>query len=258
MSATIEIEQQGKIATLLLIPDKPHRPPTFDSDSLQSFATKLQELEAAIEREEVALVFLRSASERFFCAGANLQVLQTMDQDSIEEWVTRGHSVFAQLEDLPVPTIARVEGGAYGGGLELALACDLIFASDAARFGQTEATLGVVTGWAASMRLPQRVGVFRAKHFLYSGRIYSATEAEGFGLVDFVGDAESLEAECQGFAKDSLANSSLAHREHKRMLSVQHMASRVCCLKEEIKASKSCINSIDTKNRLRDFFAKRS
>ncbi len=125
---------------------------------------------------------MRSTSDRFFCVGANINALNDIDENSIAPWVLKGHQVFNQIEDLAMPVIAVVEGYAMGGGLELAMACDLIFASQEAKFAQSEASLGFIPGWGGTHRLARRVGVSKAKFYFYSGKMLGAQEAKEIGL----------------------------------------------------------------------------
>ena len=97
--------------------------------------------------EELRAVVLKSDSPKSFVVGANINVLKTLDADNIQDWVKNGHRIFRRLQELPVPVIAKVEKFALGGGLELAMSCDMIIASEEARFAQPEAGLGVMPGW---------------------------------------------------------------------------------------------------------------
>jgi len=239
------------------VPDDPRRPPTFDHPTLDALSSLLAEFNARIPAEDIRLLFVRSASPRFFCAGANLNALRLIDASSIGRWVAHGHAVFAQIEDLPVPTVARVEGFALGGGLELALACDLIFAGETAELGQTEASLGFVAGWGGSARLPRRVGVARAKELFYSARRVPATEALGYGLVDFCGDAAALEVRCQEFSAAVKAGGARAHAEHKHLVTAAVGFSRSQVAAAEAAASVACVACPDTAARLHRFLSGR-
>lgn len=203
------------VCTLTLEPPE-GKPPTLDHAVMDAFERELAALE--VRAEELRAVVLRSASPRFFCAGANLKVMETIDGGSIGPWVRRGHALLNRLEALPVPVVARVEGFALGGGLELAMACDLIFASSAARFGQTEAKLGFVTGWGGSYRLVRRVGLARAKELVFSGRIIDAAEAVRIGLAEWQGASGELEARLGEFLAGVAGNSRVAVAAMKRIL----------------------------------------
>lgn len=160
MSPTkIKIQIENEIGTLLLSPPE-GKPPTLDS-------TVMAELEQAIEKlceEGPRIVFVRSMSDRYFCVGANLNVLQNTNEQTIVPWVKQGHQVINRLEDLPMPVIAVVQGYAMGGGLELAMACDLIFVSEDAQLAQSEAGLGFIPGWGGTRRLAGRIGAAKANN----------------------------------------------------------------------------------------------
>ena len=140
---------EGEVATLHLVPPE-GKPPTMDQDVLTMLGNVISELENAAPR----LLIVRSRSSRFFCVGANIAVLKETNADTIIPWVKLGNEVLNRLEDLPYPVIAVVEGYAMGGGLELAMACDLIFAADSARFAQSEAGLGFIPGWGGADAWP--------------------------------------------------------------------------------------------------------
>jgi len=203
------------ICTLTLVPPE-GKPPTLDHTVMDAFERELAGLEG--RAGELRAVVLRSASPRFFCAGANLRVMETIDRDSIGPWVRRGHALLNRLEALPVPVVARVEGYALGGGLELAMACDLIFASSAARFGQTETKLGFVTGWGGGYRLVRRVGLARAKELVFSGRIVDPPEAVRLGLAEWQGAPDELETRLGEFLAAVQGNSRIAVAAMKRIL----------------------------------------
>ncbi len=203
------------VCTLMLEPPE-GKPPTLDHAVMEAFERELAGIEA--RAGEVRAVVLRSASPRFFCAGANLKVMETIDRDSIGPWVRRGHALLNRLEALPVPVVARVEGYALGGGLELAMACDLIFASASARFGQTEAKLGFVTGWGGGYRLVRRVGLARAKELVFSARIVDAAEAVRIGLAEWAGAPAELEVRLAEFLAGVAGNGRVALAAMKRIL----------------------------------------
>lgn len=191
MPTHIHYRRHKDIVTLTFSAEIEGKPPTLD-------LTVLDRLEAVLERiqEELAdlrAVVIRSNSKKYFIVGANIDALATLDAQSIMPWVQRGHEVFNQLAEFPLPVIAWVEGYALGGGLELALACDLILATDNAKLGQPEAKLGLVSGWGGSHRLPRRVGLAKAKEMFFTGNIMDARTAYDFGLIDFVGIREAVQ-----------------------------------------------------------------
>ncbi|WP_369045586.1 enoyl-CoA hydratase/isomerase family protein [Sinomonas sp. P10A9] len=131
-------------------------------------------------------VIVTGAGGKAFVAGADIREMSAMDPDTASEYGRSMHAVTLLLEKVPVPVIAAVDGFALGGGCELALACDFIYASEAARFGQPEVNLGLVPGFGGSVRLPQRVGLGPARELIYTGRQIDAAEALRLGLVNRV------------------------------------------------------------------------
>ncbi|MDO5743727.1 MAG: enoyl-CoA hydratase-related protein [Micrococcaceae bacterium] len=133
------------------------------------------------------------SGQKAFVAGANIVEMNSMDPDAALAYGKRMHDVTLRLEALPVPVIAAVNGFALGGGCELAMACDFLYASATASFGQPEVNLGLVPGFGGSVRLQQRVGIGMARELIYTGRRIKADEALRIGLVNRVlGDNEAL------------------------------------------------------------------
>ena len=168
-STKISLEFEGDVATIFLQPPD-GKPPTLDLQTLED----LEKCVGEIQRKQPRVVLVRSTSDRFFCVGANINALSDIDENTIAPWVLKGHQVFNKIEDLAMPVIAVVEGYAMGGGLELAMACDLIFASHGAKFAQSEASLGFIPGWGGTHRLTRRVGASKAKFYFYSGKMLDA------------------------------------------------------------------------------------
>jgi enoyl-CoA hydratase len=200
LAELVQCERRGAVALLTL-----SRP-----DSLNALSTRLLEALGARIRELAADAALRAAimtgAGRAFAAGADIAEMQRMTPTEALALSRLGHDTFAALEALPVPVIAAVNGFALGGGLELALACDWIYAARRARLGQPEVNLALIPGFGGTSRLPRRVGPGWARELVLSGEPLGAEAAERIGLVNrvFEDEAALLEgalAAAQGMAK---------------------------------------------------------
>lgn len=149
-------------------------------------------LEAATASSEVAVIAVTGSGERAFCAGADVRELGDVPPDQVMQTNLKGHSVFDAIEMLRKPVLAAINGDALGGGLELALACDIRIAAENARMGLPEVALGVIPGWGGTYRLPAVVGAGRAREMILSGRLVKSTEALAMGLVSQVVPASEL------------------------------------------------------------------
>lgn len=145
-----------------------------------------------------------------FVAGADIAAMKELTPNEALEFATLGQSVFSLIEQFPRPVIAAVNGFALGGGLELALSCDFIIASDTAKFGQPEVKLGLIPGFGGTQRLMREIGMRKAKDLIFSGRIINAADALRIGLVTKVVSADSLTAEVNKAAKEIAAQSPFA------------------------------------------------
>jgi enoyl-CoA hydratase len=163
---------------------------TLNSSLMEDFAAAL---EALASDETLRAVVLTGAGEKAFCGGADIDEMAALDATSAEAFITRLHRCCELLRDLPVPVIARVQGYALGGGLELVASCDLRVASVTAVFGMPEVKLGIPSVVEAAL-LPGLVGWGRAREILLLGENFSAAEAEAWGLVEKIATVQNLDA----------------------------------------------------------------
>jgi len=156
-----------------------------------------------IEKDKsIKVAVITGAGDKAFCAGADLTVFKEATPIEIEEHASSlGQQLFNDIENLRVPVIAMVNGYSFGGGCELAMACDIRIASENARLGQTEINVGLMPGGGGTQRLPRLVGWGKAKELMYTGRIIDAAEAEKIGLVDKVVPRDKLEETVMELAK---------------------------------------------------------
>ena len=167
---------------------------------------------------ETRCVVLSASGERAFCAGADLKERNGMTD---AQWQAQ-HLVFERmiraLIDCPVPVVAAVNGAAYGGGLEIALGCDFIYASRTARFALPEVTLGIMPGAGGTQNLPRAVGERRAKELILSGAAFSAEEALAFGMVNRICEPGKLLADAIETARRIARNGPLSVRQAKHAI----------------------------------------
>lgn len=192
-----------------------NRPEAANSFSLQM----LNELQEVIDfchfDSSLRCVVLTGSGEKVFCAGADLKERAEMDPAAVRRTVSAIRNNINQIEALPQPVIAAVNGAALGGGMELALACDIRVASEAARFGLTETSLGIIPGAGGTQRLPRLIGKGRAKELIYTARRIDAWEAREIGLVEYVEAPENSLSKALDLARQIVRNGPIAVRQAK-------------------------------------------
>jgi enoyl-CoA hydratase len=167
---------------------------------------------------EVRAVVLTGAGERAFVAGADIAAMAQLSPAEAEAFAARGHRVGELIAQLPQPVIAAVNGFALGGGLELALACDIIYASKTAKLGQPEVKIGVMPGFGGTQRLIRRVGLGQASRLILGADPITAEEAHAMGLVDVLCEPANLLADATTLAKNIAARAPLAIAASKKAL----------------------------------------
>jgi enoyl-CoA hydratase/carnithine racemase len=210
----IRLERDGAVAHLVL--DR--------ADKLNALTlAMLGQLDAhcaALEADRgVRAVVLRSASTRAFCAGADVHEWSALGAEGMwRRWIGEGHRVFARFAALPMPSVAAIGGMAFGGGLELALCCDLRVASHDARFALPEVKIGIVPGWGGPARLAALIGTSRTKQMALTGTPIDADTALAWGLVNEVVDADALLARAGALAADIAAGPRVAVQVTKQLV----------------------------------------
>lgn len=222
----------------------------------------VKELEAAVgeleSEDEVRVVALTGAGEKAFAAGADIGEMKDLGPREAQHLAERGGALTAAIEASKTPYIAAVNGFALGGGCELALACDFIYASEKAAFGQPEVALGVIPGFGGTQRLARRVGIAKAKEIVLTGSRVKAEEAHRIGLVDLLAAPEELFERVRESARAIAKNGPLAVAEGKRVMQVgQSMTLEHAVLMEQ-RAFAGLFATEDQKEGMEAFLGKRS
>jgi enoyl-CoA hydratase len=187
-----------------------NRPKVLNALDARTF-DELDEVVRQVERERaIRGLVLTGAGEKAFIAGADIAAMSSMSAAEARAFAERAHRILERLELLPVPTVAAVNGFALGGGCEVALACDLVYASEGARFGQPEVNLGIIPGFGGTQRLSRRVGRMRALEMILTGDYYDAARAKAMGLVLDVLAADKLLAHAVAQARKIASKGPLA------------------------------------------------
>ncbi|MBI4320489.1 MAG: enoyl-CoA hydratase/isomerase family protein [Chloroflexi bacterium] len=211
--SVILVERDGHIAIVTL-----NRPEAMNALSSQLIG----ELEATAttlrDDDDIWVVVLRSASDRAFGVGADLKERKGMSLEAVRAQRRQMVRAFNEWAILPKPVIAAVNGFALGGGLELALAADIVVASEDAQLGLPEVGLAIIPGAGGTQRLPRAVGKMKAKEMIFTGDRIDAKEAERIGLVSRVVSREQLDAEALRLARRMAQNGPLALAMAKRAI----------------------------------------
>jgi enoyl-CoA hydratase/carnithine racemase len=250
MSRLIELEL-GPIAHLELV-----NPPLnlVTRELTEQLREALAELAAA---DEVRAVVVSGRGERAFCAGSHIGEFEALRGRVAEGKLLLEKLVYRQLAELPMPTIAAIEGDALGGGLELALCCDLRIASERARLGMPEVRLPVLPGSGGTQRLPRLVGPARAKELILTGRIISAHDAERIGLVNQLVPSGEARTAADAMAREIAERGPLAVREAKRLIDAAADVDLDAGLAAELDASERIFSTEDMVEGAKAFFEKR-
>lgn len=210
---SVTLSRQGAVATILV--DRASKLNALTLPLLDQLRSVCDE----VERSTARVVLIRTAGDRVFCVGADITHFAQLDPVHMwSDWIATGHRAFERLANLKQPTIAVIDGLALGGGLELALACDLRIVDAGARLGLPEAGLGTVPGWGGSGRLVEELGRGRAMELMLTRRQLSGEEAVAWGLATRAADAGNLEAAVDQLLDDVLASAPIASQLIKQLV----------------------------------------
>ena len=206
---------------------------------------------------DVRCVIVTGTGERAFCAGSDVREFESMKGRVGEGKLLLEKAVYRRLAHLPMPSIAAIQADALGGGLELALCCDIRIADEMAKLGMPEVRLGVMPGSGGTQRLPRVIGLARAKEMILTGAIVDATEAGNIGLVNQVVSAGEAINAATTMAETIASRGPVAVREAKRALDIAGDAPLDEGLATELDASERVFSSEDMLEGAKAFFEKR-
>jgi enoyl-CoA hydratase len=249
---TIKISVDGPIATVTINRE----------DKLNALSSmvidELTQLAAALEVADDVRVVVVTGAGKAFVAGADIAEMQDLSPIEAQTFAEMGGMLGTAIESSAKPWIAAVNGFALGGGCELALSCDFIYASDKAKFGQPEVKLGVIPGFGGTQRLARRVGVAKAKELCMTGDMIDATEALRIGLADAVVPVAELMDKVKQLAGRIAANGPLAVAEVKRLIHQGQSASLDHALALEQRSFGLLFATSDQREGMQAFLAKRA
>ena len=251
--ANIIFETEKGIATINF--NRPKALNALNVQLLQEFTGAINEID---QDESIRVLILTGSGDKSFVAGADITELATFDALQAKMFSQFGHAVIDHLQQLAIPVIAAVNGYALGGGTEIALACDFIYAAENAMFGLPEITLGLIPGFGGTQRLSRLIGKNRAKEMIFTGGMISAAEALQIGLVNRVCPQETLMDEVLKTAGQIVSKGKVSLRAAKQVINSGTDADLTTGCKMEIDAFALCMVSEDAREGTRAFLEKRS
>ena len=245
-----DVDDRG-VATITV--DRPEQLNALTAETLEAIEDALDE---AAERDARVLV-IAGAGDEAFVAGADISHMVDLSTPEAQAYAELGHRVADAIETFPAPTIAAVDGYAFGGGCELALACDLRVAAESAVLGQTEIDLGIIPGWGGTQRLPALVGDEVARRLIFLGERIDATEAAEVGFVGEVVADDDFEDRIDELAGELTAKPVTALRAAKEALNAAGEGSAATGLALERRAWAGLFGTHDQREGMTAFLEKR-
>jgi enoyl-CoA hydratase len=220
---------------------------------LDEFLTSLEGLSA----KDLQVLILTGAGEKAFVAGADIKELSGLSQEQGLQFARKGQEVFRKIEKLKIPVIAAVNGFALGGGLELAMSCDFIVASENAKMGLPETSLGLIPGFGGTVRLTKYVGAAQAKKMIYTGEMLKADQAQALGLCVQVVPQDQLLSTCEAMASQMTSKGPLAIALAKKSILCTQDQSLDAAMSYEASLFSELFQTKDVKEGTRAFIEKR-
>ena len=235
---------------------KINRPDKLNAMNMDVAKELIKTFETLGTDDSVKVIILTGEGDKAFSAGADIEYMSKISPDESVEYAKLGQLVTSTVELVKQPTIAAVNGFALGGGCELAMSCDIRIASDTARLGQPEVTIGIPPGWGGTQRLMRIVGIAKAKELVYTGRLVKADEAKEIGLVNHVYPLASLQEEAMKMSEAIAKNSAIGVQMSKTAINKGRNADLDTGLAIELLAWRNCFTHPDREERMTAFVNK--
>jgi enoyl-CoA hydratase len=234
-----------------------NRPKALNAMNSETIAELLAAVNVCKADEAIKVLVLTGAGDRAFVAGADIAEMQKMRPQEMLAFCELGQETLRCMETMPKPVIAAVNGFALGGGTEIALACDIRFASEKAAFGVPEILIGVIPGWGGTQRLPRLIGMGLAKEMIISGERIDAQRAYEIGLVNRILPADQLLPETLKFARKLAAIPGFAVKMAKHSINFGYDLALDNALRLDAECCAQCFSTDDQKEGMTAFLEKR-
>lgn len=251
MYQTIHYEKQDNIAIVTI-----NRPEALNALN-STVITNLEQVVTTLENDRDIRCMILTGAGRSFVAGADIGEQCSLDLDGGRRWGQRGSALMRRIEKLEFPTIAAVNGFALGGGCELALSCDIILASEKAKFGQPEVGLGIIPGFGGTQRMARIIGTGPAMELIYTADTIDAQRALEIGMVNHVVPADQLMDEAMKLAQKICTNAQKAIRASKLAIRRGIDCDISTAVSYEALAFATCFGTEDQKEGMQAFLEKR-
>ncbi len=243
---------EGDIATITF--NRPKALNALNQELLHELADAIEEIK---KNEDIQVVILTGQGDKSFVAGADITEIAKLSPLQAKKFAELGHRIIGSLETLPTPVIAAVNGFALGGGTEIALACDFIYASEDAKFGLPEITLGLIPGFGGTQRLPRLIGKNMAKELIFTGKMLSSEQALQAGIVNKVVAKDELMEKVLKTGKAIAKKGKASIRAAKQTINSGAEVDLATGCKLEIDAFSLCLSSEDAREGTSAFLEKR-
>lgn len=248
----LEYVEEGTVGILTL--SRPKALNALNAELLDELGSVLDKVAVS---QNLRVLIVTGAGEKAFVAGADIKEMANHSSDRAFAMAQKGQGIFQQLEDLKIPVIAAVNGFALGGGMELAMSCDFVIASERAKFGLPETSLGLIPGYGGTQRLWRHVGLANAKMITFTGDMFSASQMQTFGLVSETVVPEELMDRVLKIAKTIASRGPVAVSECKTVITRAQEVQQQEGLEMEAKAFANIFSTEDHNEGIAAFIEKR-
>ena len=245
-------ESEEGIATITF-----NRPKALNAMNSETMKELFDAVTCCRNDDGVKALILTGSGEKAFVAGADIAQMQSIRPKEALAFMELGNETLRLIETLPKPSIAAVNGFALGGGTEIAMACDMRFASETARFGQPEILIGLIPGWGGTQRLARLIGMGRAKELIMGGEMIDAKRAYEVGLVNRLLPPDQLLAETKKFAKKLAGMPGFAIKMAKHAINFGYDLALDNAIRLEVECCAQCFSTDDQKEGMKAFLEKR-